>query len=127
MTVSADQTTRIHAPWVQLNQSSIDSTWHELARPQIHGYDMQALALLSRYRFASGAEEKIVRTFGASRNFVESLKRITKLSDKAENIASIIGEFNINTKCLKMSVYAFQKYMNGISSAKSQKLPSSFL
>lgn len=75
MSLSADQTTRIHAPWnVQDN-----STWHELARPQVHGYDMQALALLSRYKFASGAEEKIVRTFQAPGNFIENLRRIAKL------------------------------------------------
>ena len=73
MSVSADQTTRIHAPW-----RHSEETWHELARPQVHGYDMQALALLSRYKFASGAEEKIVRTFQAPANFIENFRRITK-------------------------------------------------
>lgn len=74
MSVSADQTTRIHAPW-----RNDFETWHEIARPQVHGYDMQALALLSRYKFASGAEEKIVRTFQASANFIENFRLITKL------------------------------------------------
>ncbi|BFG04087.1 probable elongator complex protein 2 [Drosophila madeirensis] len=74
MTVSSDQTTRLHAPWLQ---ESGNSTWHELARPQVHGYDMQALALLSRYKFASGAEEKIVRTFQAPANFIENFRHIS--------------------------------------------------
>ncbi|KAH8401034.1 hypothetical protein KR009_002596 [Drosophila setifemur] len=81
MTVSADQTTRLHAPWLQ---DDADPTWHELARPQVHGYDMQALALLSRYKFASGAEEKIVRTFQAPANFIENFRHISRVkSDEA--------------------------------------------
>ncbi|XP_005184039.1 elongator complex protein 2 [Musca domestica] len=85
MSVSADQTTRIHAPW----RSSLGDveTWHELARPQVHGYDMQALALLTRYKFASGAEEKIVRTFQASANFIENFRRITKVENDADGDA----------------------------------------
>ncbi|KAH8405971.1 hypothetical protein KR215_001002 [Drosophila sulfurigaster] len=80
MTVSADQTTRLHAPWIQGEQTP---TWHELARPQVHGYDMQTLALLSRYRFASGAEEKIVRTFQAPANFIENFRHICRLENDA--------------------------------------------
>ncbi|KAH8319779.1 hypothetical protein KR074_005576 [Drosophila pseudoananassae] len=79
ITVSADQTTRLHAPWLQ--DAVQDSTWHELARPQVHGYDMQALALLSRYKFASGAEEKIVRTFQATANFIENFRHISKVEN----------------------------------------------
>jgi len=78
MTASADQTTRLHAPWLQ---DGANPTWHELARPQIHGYDMQALALLSRYKFASGAEEKIVRTFQAPANFIENFRHISGIEN----------------------------------------------
>uniref|UniRef100_A0A1I8P377 Elongator complex protein 2 n=1 Tax=Stomoxys calcitrans TaxID=35570 RepID=A0A1I8P377_STOCA len=84
MSVSADQTTRIHAPW---RLSASEETWHELARPQVHGYDMQCLAMLSRYKFASGAEEKIVRTFQASANFIENFRRITKVENDEEGSA----------------------------------------
>ncbi|XP_004533547.1 probable elongator complex protein 2 isoform X1 [Ceratitis capitata] len=78
LTVSADQTSRIHAPWRRSSdEEDAAVTWHELARPQVHGYDMQTLAILSRYKFASGAEEKIVRTFQASTNFIENFRRIT--------------------------------------------------
>lgn len=51
----ADQTVRIHAPW--------QGGWAEFARPQVHGYDMNALAVLGRFQYASGADEKIVRVF----------------------------------------------------------------
>lgn len=38
---------------------SHQSLWCEIARPQVHGYDMQCLSMLSRYRLASGADEKV--------------------------------------------------------------------
>ncbi|KAF2896230.1 hypothetical protein ILUMI_09946 [Ignelater luminosus] len=78
ISVSADETTRIHAPW------SIDDkkiTWHEIARPQVHGYSMSSIALLSRYQFASSAEEKVIRIFNAPTNFIENFKNICKISD----------------------------------------------
>ncbi|GFG28391.1 hypothetical protein Cfor_06228 [Coptotermes formosanus] len=79
--VSTDQTTRIHAPWVRDGHQ--EDTWHELARPQVHGYDVNCLAVLSRYRFASGAEEKVVRAFQAPYNFVQNFRQICKIeSDK---------------------------------------------
>ncbi|KAK4875944.1 hypothetical protein RN001_012366 [Aquatica leii] len=78
LTVSTDQTTRIHAPWRFADK---EATWHEIARPQVHGHDMSCIAVLSRYRFASGAEEKIVRTFKAPKNFVENFTRICGIQE----------------------------------------------
>ncbi|XP_037941287.1 probable elongator complex protein 2, partial [Teleopsis dalmanni] len=83
MSVSADQTTRIHAPW-QRDDNTTNVTWHELARPQVHGYDMQAVTILSRYKFASCGEEKIVRTFQAPANFIENFRHITRCTDDKE-------------------------------------------
>lgn len=101
MSLSADQTTRIHAPWNKpdgkhdrwnidwLNwQKKLTFTyvnffvagtkeWHELARPQVHGYDMQSLALFSGTAFASAAEEKVIRVFEAPTNFVHNFANIT--------------------------------------------------
>ncbi|EAA03956.4 AGAP006889-PA [Anopheles gambiae str. PEST] len=73
VTLSADQTTRIHAPW---SRPEGEETWHELGRPQVHGYDMQCLTLLSRYRLASAAEEKIIRIFQAPSNFVQNFRAL---------------------------------------------------
>lgn len=75
---STDQTTRIHSCW---NRDDKEETYHEIARPQVHGYDMQCLAVLSRYRFASAAEEKIVRTFQAPGNFVENFRSLVKIEE----------------------------------------------
>jgi elongator complex protein 2 len=80
--VSTDQTTRIHACWNRADESI--KTYHEIARPQVHGYDMQCIAVLSRYKFASAAEEKIVRTFQAPGNFVENFRKLVKVEDDKE-------------------------------------------
>ncbi|XP_078543812.1 elongator complex protein 2 isoform X1 [Lissotriton helveticus] len=75
VTVGLDQTTRLFAPWKKTDQSQV--TWHEIARPQIHGYDMQCLAMIGRFQFVSGADEKVLRVFAATRNFVENYINIT--------------------------------------------------
>ena len=93
ITVSADQTTRIHVPWIRSDDDVV--TWHELARPQVHGYDMQTIAVLTRYRFASGAEEKIVRTFQAPGNFVENFHRISKIFNDSEGNVVLSCKFNL--------------------------------
>jgi elongator complex protein 2 len=76
LSTSMDQTSRLHSRWQRGDDQSL--TYHEIARPQVHGYDMQCLAVLSRYRFASGAEEKITRTFRAPANFVENFRNLTR-------------------------------------------------
>jgi elongator complex protein 2 len=70
LTSSADQTTRIHA------YRPGSKRWAEIARPQIHGYDMTCGAWLGSYRFASGADEKLTRVFDAPEGFIQSLKAL---------------------------------------------------
>lgn len=53
---------------------------------------MQVVAVFSRYRFASGAEEKIVRTFQAPSDFVHSLRNICGIATESE------GDLIINCK-----------------------------
>lgn len=48
---------------------------------------MQTICALSRYRFASGAEEKIVRIFQAPANFVQNFQRICNVNDDPEGDA----------------------------------------
>lgn len=47
-----------------------------MGRPQVHGYDLQCLAMLGRFSFASGADEKVIRTFTAPMNVLENLERL---------------------------------------------------
>lgn len=53
---------------------------------------MKALAVLGRYRFASGAEEKIIRTFSAPGNFVENFRRISNVSAEKDSDGTVIIE-----------------------------------
>uniref|UniRef100_A0A3Q1ALS7 Elongator complex protein 2 n=1 Tax=Amphiprion ocellaris TaxID=80972 RepID=A0A3Q1ALS7_AMPOC len=75
LSVGSDQTTRLFTPWRK--QHSEQATWHEISRPQIHGYDMQCLAMVGRFQFVSGADEKVLRVFQAPRNFVENFANIS--------------------------------------------------
>jgi elongator complex protein 2 len=59
LSTGLDQTTRLFAEW---KRDDIKS-WHEIARPQIHGYDLNCLATLTPHQFVSGAEEKLLRVF----------------------------------------------------------------
>jgi elongator complex protein 2 len=74
VTVSSDQTTRLFGQWSRNNHS----TWHELGRPQVHGYDLQCLTFIGKYRFASGAEEKVVRVFEMPNTIATSLEHLTQ-------------------------------------------------
>lgn len=42
---------------------------------------MQTICALERFKFASGAEEKIIRTFQAPMNFMENFKRLCCIDD----------------------------------------------
>ena len=69
ISVSLDQTSRLHAPWMVANTRTAGEgdekplpghvTWQEVARPQIHGYDMQCVAMTTSLQYVSGADEKV--------------------------------------------------------------------
>jgi hypothetical protein len=69
---SQDQTTRIHGP------VGPSHTWHELARPQVHGYDLTDAAFVGpgALRLISSAEEKIARVFDAPKGFVRAVRSL---------------------------------------------------
>ncbi|KAI9505534.1 WD40-repeat-containing domain protein, partial [Coemansia spiralis] len=87
LSVSTDQTARLYAPWIKLkqNESSTEQRifkgWHEIARPQIHGYDMRNAAFISAFQYISGADEKVVRVFQATQQFVSSWRLLAGITD----------------------------------------------
>ncbi|OBZ76308.1 Elongator complex protein 2 [Grifola frondosa] len=52
------------------------SVWHELSRPQVHGYDLVGVVFLDALRFVSIADEKAVRVFEAPREFVDVINNL---------------------------------------------------
>ncbi len=93
LSTSSDQTTRLWAPWTQhaipaaasaaASVVSSQPSWHEISRPQLHGYDLNCLAPIydpnhtRAHCMASGADEKVLRVFWAPVPFLETLKHIS--------------------------------------------------
>ncbi|KAF4024963.1 hypothetical protein G4228_016857 [Cervus hanglu yarkandensis] len=77
LSASMDKTMILWAPDEESGVWLEQVTWHEIARPQIHGYDLKCLAMINRFQFVSGADEKVLRVFSAPRNFVENFCAIT--------------------------------------------------
>jgi elongator complex protein 2 len=75
LTVSIDQTCRL---WGLVPNTQGESVWVELARPQVHGYDLSAIASLSTAKhphlLVTGADEKEMRVFDAPRTTLRILK-----------------------------------------------------
>ncbi|KAG8631711.1 hypothetical protein KVT40_000851 [Elsinoe batatas] len=79
LSTGSDQTTRLFSCWKREGQTS----WHELARPQIHGYDLNCVATVGQSRFISGADEKLLRVFDMPKASAELLLELTKDVDVA--------------------------------------------
>uniref|UniRef100_T1HB76 Elongator complex protein 2 n=1 Tax=Rhodnius prolixus TaxID=13249 RepID=T1HB76_RHOPR len=85
LSTGLDQTTRLHAPWVQESVDEVRATelriwsWHEMSRPQVHGYAMNCIAVLPNFSFVSGAEEKVARAFKAPKNTLENLSFLSNV------------------------------------------------
>ncbi|CAE6462544.1 unnamed protein product, partial [Rhizoctonia solani] len=90
VSTSYDQTTRIHGP------VGGSRTWHELARPQVHGYDLTDAAFVGpgALRLVSSAEEKIARVFDAPKSFVRAVRSLGTVQwgdEQADEAARPVG------------------------------------
>jgi elongator complex protein 2 len=84
VTVSNDHTCRIWIPVAASTVGSVhndDEVWIEIARPQVHGYNLSAITSLStperRHTLISGADEKELRVFDATQAFTRLLQEIS--------------------------------------------------
>ena len=84
-----DQTTRIHGEAFKHN-SLETSVWHEISRPQVHGYDLLRVAWISALEFISIADEKVARVFKAPREFLEVVKSLGIADIKADLVSLFI-------------------------------------
>lgn len=98
LSVSHDQTGRIFAPWSKRSCSENEESWHEIARPQVHGHDINCVSIIQgkgNHRFVSGAEEKVARVFEAPLSFLKTLNHATSeessLLDDLEADVQILG------------------------------------
>ncbi|KAH6840837.1 WD40-repeat-containing domain protein [Chaetomium sp. MPI-CAGE-AT-0009] len=79
LSTSSDQTTRLHAEWALDPANS----WHEMSRPQIHGYDLNCISALGPSSFVSGADEKLMRVFTEPKAVARMLSRLTNTAPPA--------------------------------------------
>ena len=63
VSTSSDKSTRVYS----------SSTFREIARPQIHGYEIKSIALLPPDKLISAADEKIIRVFKQSELFQKQM------------------------------------------------------
>jgi elongator complex protein 2 len=81
LTVSKDQTCRL---WGPVSNTAGTDVWLELARPQVHGYDLSAVTSISspshRHIMITGADEKEIRVFDAPMNTLRVLEATKNLS-----------------------------------------------
>ena len=100
LSTGSDQTTRLHAAW----KHGDSSTWHEFARPQIHGYDLNCLDSIGTTQFISGADEKSLRVFDEPRAAADLLQRlcgITLPADHAMPDAANIPMLGLSNKAIE--------------------------
>jgi len=91
LTVSQDQTARIFT--TRTRESDKADIFFEIARPQIHGYDLECGCFIrsASHRFVTGAEEKIFRVFDAPSSFIHNFQKITGKKIEEENIERPLG------------------------------------
>jgi elongator complex protein 2 len=79
------QTTRLFTCWERDGEAArISPSWHEIARPQVHGHDLNCVAVIQgpgNHRYVSGADEKVARVFEAPGAFLDSLYSFTGSAD----------------------------------------------
>ena len=86
LSASLDQTCRLWAEIPSANETG--ATWHEVGRPQVHGFDLNALACVAEHRLASGADEKVTRIFEAPMSTLRLLRSFTPALSE-ESLSSI--------------------------------------
>ncbi|KAL8841545.1 MAG: hypothetical protein Q9176_003166 [Flavoplaca citrina] len=102
LSTSSDQTTRLHAKWI----SSGASSWHEFARPQIHGYDLNCIDVVGESQFVSGADEKLLRVFYEPQSTAELLSRLCGVKSACERAlpeAAVIPVLGLSNKAFRPS------------------------
>ncbi|CAN1311759.1 Elongator complex protein 2 [Linum perenne] len=106
LTVSHDQTTRIFSPW-KTEASSLDGlSWHEIARPQVHGHDINCVAFIEgkrNQRFICGADEKVARVFEAPLSFLKTLSHASQQSALTEDLQTEVQILGANMSALGLS------------------------
>ena len=89
VTVSNDQTARLFMPCKAAGEQP--ASWHEVARPQVHGYDMRCAVFTAPHVLVTGSDEKVIRVFEAPGNFFEAASSLCDVEDSIFAKIAIAG------------------------------------
>ncbi|CAH1244984.1 ELP2 [Branchiostoma lanceolatum] len=125
LSVSLDRTTRLFAPW---RREGLKPQWHELGRPQIHGYAINCLAMVNRYQFVSGGDEKVLRVFDAPKNFLQNLKNVSGVDISKDMVAREVSNVpeGASVPALGLSNKALYEGEMTVADDADREIPSSF-
>lgn len=84
---------------------------------------MQTICAVSRYSFASGAEEKIVRTFQAPANFIQNFRNLTATADDDDDDDDAIVQCRSRLVHCLLS-YFYLDFFSQIATPKGASVPS---
>lgn len=62
--------------------------WHEISRPQVHGYDLIGVQFLDALKFVSVADEKVARIFEAPGAFVHLVNTLQVAKLDVDEVSS---------------------------------------
>jgi elongator complex protein 2 len=134
LTVSVDQTCRLWSTVARADDSK-EQIWIELARPQVHGYDLSAVASLSTvsqpHLMVTGADEKELRAFDAPKSTIRALSAISGCEriDNDDQIASsrveraFIPSLGLSNKASAADAAAEDDGMEGTNKSGSEVIP----
>ncbi|KAI1124526.1 WD40-repeat-containing domain protein [Nemania abortiva] len=117
LSTSSDQTTRLHGSWKHNN------TWHEMARPQIHGYDLNCIDSLGGSQFVSGADEKLMRVFDEPKAVAKLLNRLCDINIGDSGTAIEAMPDAANMPVLGLSNKAVEAVDDGVEINASAVIP----
>lgn len=80
VTVSDDQTARLFMPCKAIGEQP--ESWHEVARPQVHGYDMRCAVFTASHVLVTGSDEKVIRVFEAPGNFFDAAAKLCNVGSE---------------------------------------------
>jgi elongator complex protein 2 len=134
LTVSVDQTCRLWSTVARADDSK-EQIWIELARPQVHGYDLTAVASLSTisqpHLMVTGADEKELRAFDAPKSTIRALSAISGCErvNSSDQIASsrveraFIPSLGLSNKASAADAAAEDDGMEGTNKSGAEAIP----
>lgn len=93
-------------------------SWHEMARPQIHGYDLNCIDSVSRTQIISGADEKLLRVFDEPRATADLLDHLCGIQTNAQKrlpLAANIPVLGLSNKAVETTENAEPQVYRDVS------------